>query len=232
MNQVYTLLSNIGVGKTSIISTFSKGVFDEHEKVTTGASFSSKTLFYEKYDKNVKFEIWDTCGQEKYRSLTHLFYKDAVVAILVYDITSRKSYEEVTKFWYSEIKEKGAKDVMLVLCGNKSDLFDREAVPPEEAKKWALVRQLNFFETSAKNSSGITEMFNEIGKVYLNTLYDFSDINKDDDNDNKVNKEIAENDKEDKEVKKKERRRTDSIKLTKKKIEMEKDDNDSRSGCC
>ena len=231
MNQVYRTLYNIGVGKTSIISTFSKGVFDEHEKVTTGANFSSKTQFYDKYDKAVKFEIWDTCGQEKYRSLTHLFYKDAIVAILVYDITSRKSYDEVTKFWYSEIKEKGDKDTILVLCGNKSDLFDKEAVTPEEAKKWAQVRKMKFFETSAKNSSGISEMFNEIGKDYLNTIYDFSDINKEGDNDNntKENKEI---DVEEKEVKKKERRRTDSIKLTKKKIELEKDDNDSRSECC
>ena len=151
MNQVYQSLYTIGVGKTSIISTFSKGVFDEHEKVTTGANFSSKTQFYDKYDKAVKFEIWDTCGQEKYRSLTHLFYKDAVVAILVYDITSRKSYDEVTKFWYSEIKEKGDKNIIIVLCGNKSDLFDKEVVTPEEAKKWAQVRQMNFFETSAKN---------------------------------------------------------------------------------
>lgn len=181
------LIGESAVGKTSIISAFSRGVFDEHEKVTTGATFSTKKLFYEKYEKCVKFEIWDTCGQEKYRSLTHLFYKDALVAVLVYDITSRKSYDEVTNFWYYEIKEKGAKNVIIVLCGNKSDLFEQEAVSGEEARKWALVRQIPFFETSAKNSTGIKEMFFEIGKQYLNTIYDFSEINKNDDE--KVNEE-------------------------------------------
>ena len=97
MNQVYRTLYNIGVGKTSIISTFSKGVFDEHEKVTTGANFSSKTQFYDKYDKAVKFEIWDTAGQEQFRSIAQIFYKNASCCILAYDITRRKSFEEIKK---------------------------------------------------------------------------------------------------------------------------------------
>ena len=77
---------SLGVGKTSIISTFSSGVFNAHEQVTTGATFSSKKLFYEKYDKSVKFEIWDTCGQEIYRSLITNFYRNSSLAFIVYAV--------------------------------------------------------------------------------------------------------------------------------------------------
>ena len=215
------LIGESNVGKTSIISAFSRGVFNEHEKVTTGATFSTKKLFYNKYEKCVKFEIWDTCGQEKYRSLTHLFYKDAIVAILVYDITSRKSYDEVTNFWYYEIKEKGAKNVIIVLCGNKSDLFDQETVTGEEARKWALVRQIPFFETSAKNSTGIGEMYFEIGKQYLNTIYDFSEINKNDDE--KVHEDIVNGYSESENSKKADNKKKEKSKKEEKAKEKRKD---------
>lgn len=215
------LIGESNVGKTSIISAFSRGVFNEHEKVTTGATFSTKKVFYEKYEKCVKFEIWDTCGQEKYRSLTHLFYKDAIVAILVYDITSRKSYDEVTNFWYYEIKEKGAKNVIIVLCGNKSDLFDQETVTGEEARKWALVRQIPFFETSAKNSTGIGEMYFEIGKQYLNTIYDFSEINKNDDE--KVHEDIVNGYSESENSKKADNKKKEKSKKEEKAKEKRKD---------
>lgn len=215
------LIGESNVGKTSIISSFSRGVFNEHEKVTTGATFSTKKVFYDKYEKCVKFEIWDTCGQEKYRSLTHLFYKDAIVAILVYDITSRKSYEEVTNFWYYEIKEKGAKNVIIVLCGNKSDLFEQETVTGEEARKWALVRQIPFFETSAKNSTGIGEMYFEIGKQYLNTIYDFSEINKNDDE--KVHEDIVNGYSESENSKKADNKKKEKSKKEEKAKEKRKD---------
>ena len=215
------LIGESNVGKTSIISSFSRGVFNEHEKVTTGATFSTKKVFYEKYEKCVKFEIWDTCGQEKYRSLTHLFYKDAIVAILVYDITSRKSYDEVTNFWYYEIKEKGAKNVIIVLCGNKSDLFEQETVTGEEARKWALVRQIPFFETSAKNSTGIGEMYFEIGKQYLNTIYDFSEINKNDDE--KVHEDIVNGYSESENSKKADNKKKEKSKKEEKAKEKRKD---------
>ena len=105
MNQVYRTLYNIGVGKTSIISTFSKGVFDEHEKVTTGANFSSKTQFYDKYDKAVKFEIWDTCGQEKYRSINKLYFKQVGIVLFVYAIDNEKSFNTINDYWIKVVKE-------------------------------------------------------------------------------------------------------------------------------
>ena len=121
MNQVYRTLYNIGVGKTSIISTFSKGVFDEHEKVTTGANFSSKTQFYDKYDKAVKFEIWDTCGQEIYRSLITSYYKNASLAVIVYAINDKNSFEDI-EMWIKEVRTYSNPDIKLFLIGNKKDL--------------------------------------------------------------------------------------------------------------
>lgn len=197
--------------------------------MTTGATFSAKKLFYEKYDKSVKFEIWDTCGQEKYRSLTHLFYKDALVAILVYDITSKTSYNEVINFWYNEIKEKGAKDVLIVICGNKSDLFDKEEISGEVARNWAKEKGISYYETSAKNKSGITEMFYGIGNTYLNMVFDFSDINKEE-NDNQVNHDIINAYKEKEDTKKeKKKKKKETVKLDE---VIDKDDSNARSRCC
>lgn len=76
---------------------------------TAGASFVSKTMYFDNYDKTMKFEIWDTAGQEKYRSLSKIFYKDATVAILVYDITRKQSFEEIKKYWISQLKEQAPK---------------------------------------------------------------------------------------------------------------------------
>lgn len=72
---------------------------------TTGASFAAKSMHFDKYDKTLKFEIWDTAGQEKYRSLTKIFYKDASVAILVYDITRKDSFDEIKNYWINQLRE-------------------------------------------------------------------------------------------------------------------------------
>jgi small GTP-binding protein len=76
---------------------------------TTGASFAAKTMYFEGADKNLKFEIWDTAGQEKYRALTKIFYKDASVAIMVYDVTRKESFEEIKNYWYNQLKEHAPK---------------------------------------------------------------------------------------------------------------------------
>ena len=100
------LLGESSVGKTSIITRFIDDVFNQDIITTTGTSYATKTVIYKDYkNKVVKFEIWDTAGQEKYRSLSQIFYKDAAIAILVYDITKEKSFEEMEKFWYKQIKE-------------------------------------------------------------------------------------------------------------------------------
>ena len=106
------LLGESGVGKTCIIARFINNTFEENLISTTGASYAGKTMTFDEYQgRSIKFEIWDTAGQEKYRSLTKIFYKDAAVAILVYDITRKESYEEIQNYWYNQIKEFAPKNI-------------------------------------------------------------------------------------------------------------------------
>ena len=106
------LLGESGVGKTCIIARFINNTFEENLISTTGASYAGKTMTFDEYGgKSIKFEIWDTAGQEKYRSLTKIFYKDAGAAILVYDITRKESYEEIQKYWYNQIKDHAPKNI-------------------------------------------------------------------------------------------------------------------------
>jgi len=105
------LLGETGVGKTSIINRYINNVYNTDSMSTSGASFAAKTMFFEEYDKNHKFEIWDTAGQEKFRSLTKMFYKDAAVAVLVYDITRKGSFEEVKNYWLPQLKEHAPKKI-------------------------------------------------------------------------------------------------------------------------
>jgi small GTP-binding protein len=102
-------ISKLGVGKTSIISRYINNTFQSNNMSTTGATFAAKTMYFDNHDKNVKFEIWDTAGQEKYRSLTKIFYKDASVAILVYDICRKQSFEDIKNFWLGQLKEQAPK---------------------------------------------------------------------------------------------------------------------------
>ena len=105
------LLGESGVGKTCIIDRFINDNFDDNQKTTGISTFIAKTMTFDEFQgKSVKFEIWDTAGQEKYRSLNKIFYKDAGVAILVYDITNSQSFEEIRQYWSNQIKEFAPKD--------------------------------------------------------------------------------------------------------------------------
>ena len=105
------LLGESGVGKTCIIERFIDDIFEAGKTLTNIASFRAKTMTFEKFQgKSIKFEVWDTAGQEKYRALNKLFYQDAGVAILVYDITNSQSFEEIRQYWSNQIKEFAPKD--------------------------------------------------------------------------------------------------------------------------
>ncbi len=106
------LLGEVSVGKTCIINRFVNNSFDIRELSSSSASFITKTVKFDDMDEEIKFEIWDTVGQEKYRSLTKIFYKDSSVAILVYDITNKKSFEEIKNYWYNQIKEYAPKNII------------------------------------------------------------------------------------------------------------------------
>ena len=162
------LIGESGVGKTSIISQFVNQVFQEDVESSSSGTFNSKTLIYDN-NKVLKLEIWDTAGQEKYRSLASMFYKEASAAILVYDITRKESFEQIQNYWVGQIKENGPTNIILALCGNKSDLIDEEKVDEEQARNYAKEINAMFYPTSAKNDSGITDLFLQIAKKYTNS---------------------------------------------------------------
>ena len=161
------LLGESGVGKTSIISQFTKGLFNQDIMSTNGATFSTKKKEFKEQNKILSFEIWDTAGQEKYRSLAKMFFKDAAVTLLVYDITNKDSFIEIKDYWMDLVKENGPEQVIMYIVGNKYDLSEKEGVSEEEIRKYAQSQSISLWFTSAKDSTGIDELFEEIGKKYL-----------------------------------------------------------------
>ena len=105
------LIGEGGVGKTCIILRFLNNEFQEGIPLTTGASFADKVLSIKEYNTKLEYKIWDTAGQERYRGLAKIFYKNADIVILVYDITRRKTFDEMKNYWYQQIKENVTKDI-------------------------------------------------------------------------------------------------------------------------
>ena len=167
------LLGESGVGKTCIISRYVNNTYDEKSETTNGASYASKVIDLEQYKQSLRFDIWDTAGQEKYRSLTKFFYKDAAIAILVYDITRRDSFEEVRKYWYEQLKTCGEKNIVIGLAGNKCDMFDKEAVTEAEARSFANEIGAQFQLTSAFKNLGIEYLFRMVGCKYLDPNFQY-----------------------------------------------------------
>ena len=163
------LLGDSGVGKACIISRYISGAFDQNSPTTNGASYASKIV--EIANKSVSLDIWDTAGQEKYKSLTKFFYKDAKVAILVYDITQKESFTNMKQYWYEQLKEFGSKDIIIGVAGNKCDMYEKEDVSENEGKEFA--EQIGaFFEmTSAKNNTGINDLFMNAAQRFFDPNY-------------------------------------------------------------
>ena len=109
------LVGEAGVGKTCIIVRFINNEYYEGAPSTTGANYASKVLEFKEYNKSLQYEIWDTAGEERYRGLAKIFYKDAAIAILVYDITNRKSFEEIKNYWHEQIKESSSKNISKII---------------------------------------------------------------------------------------------------------------------
>ena len=172
------VVGEVGVGKTQLIMDFVyEGLFEKDHQITTGGTFSIKTGKCDN-GKTLKFEIWDTAGQKKYRSSTRLFYKDINAVIMVYNITIKQTFEELKIFWTDEIKEKAGKDVILAIAANYSDLINHEEVDEVEAREYAKSIDALFFSVSQKNVKTIENLFTEIGKKYMkcgNITYDIDE---------------------------------------------------------
>ena len=161
------LVGESGVGKTCIISRYISGSYNDNCPTTNGASYCSKNVRYENLGKNLLLDVWDTAGQERYKSLTKFFYKDAAVAILVYDITRKETFNSLKNYWYSQVKENARDNIVLGIAGNKCDLYEKEEVSEAEAREFAVNIGAIFKLTSAQNNTGINELFHDAGNKYL-----------------------------------------------------------------
>ena len=161
------LLGEAGVGKTSIITRYISGSFSQIVMTSTGSSFVAKKIELED-KKKVKLQIWDTAGQEKYRSLAKIFYQSAAVAVLVYDITLKKSFEQIKEYWVKEIKENAPEDIIIAIAANKSDDYLNQEVTMDEGKELAKSLDALFICTSAKLGNGIDDLFKLSGEKFLN----------------------------------------------------------------
>ena len=166
------LIGESGVGKTSIISRYINNSFDLQVLTSSSAQFISK-IIYLTDEISLKFDIWDTAGQEKFRSLAKIFYKDAKVIILVYDITNKASFDNLKNYWFNEIEENSISDVILAIVGNKDDLYEMEQVSIEEGKKFAKEKNAIFKRTSALSNRNIESLFLDIAKKIIDPNYDY-----------------------------------------------------------
>ena len=160
------LVGESGVGKTSIINRYVMDKFaNEFFPTTIRSSFQKKLNVG---NKNLNFTIWDTCGQEQYRSMTKDFYRNAVICLLVYDITNQKSFQEVKAFWFDDAIKNRGKEIIFGLAGNKSDLQEKK-VSDEEASDWAQANNVIFGLTSAAESRGIDDLFKRLASKLIET---------------------------------------------------------------
>jgi len=149
-------LGDQSVGKTSIINRFIFDTFDGKDHPTVGIDFISKTLYHD--DKSMKLQLWDTAGQERFRTLIPSYIRDCHIAIIVYDITSRSSFNNLSK-WVEDVRNERGADVVLVIVGNKTDMADKRVVPIEEGDAKSKELETMYLEVSANTGNNIKELF-------------------------------------------------------------------------
>ncbi|MCJ1441327.1 MAG: Ras- protein Rab-11A [Stictis urceolatum] len=153
------LIGDSGVGKSNLLSRFTRNEFNLDSKSTIGVEFATRSIQVD--TKTIKAQIWDTAGQERYRAITSAYYRGAVGALLVYDISKHSTYENVTR-WLKELRDHADANIVIMLVGNKSDLRHLRAVPTDEAKQFASENKLSFIETSALDASNVELAFQNI----------------------------------------------------------------------
>jgi len=154
------LLGDISVGKTCILTRYSDNTFREEHFVTIGLDFIKKSVNLDN-GKTVNIQIWDTAGQDRFKSITKNYYKGAHGIILIYDVTTRMTFDNVRN-WINTIKEEVDDKVNVILVGNKIDNNDNRKVTTEEGQEIANEYKLPFYETSAKTGDNINKAFNDL----------------------------------------------------------------------
>jgi len=150
------IVGDSSVGKTNLVKRFMNNTFIKDSKATVGVEFMSKTFIVNK--KVFKVELWDTAGQERYKAITAAYYKGAKGAMIVYDVTSKSTFDNVDK-WCNELRMKGSNNINIIMIGNKTDLKDNIVINSDMSQEKGKFLQIPVMETSALDSSNVKEAF-------------------------------------------------------------------------
>ncbi|CAN6587652.1 unnamed protein product [Malus baccata var. baccata] len=161
------LIGDSAVGKSNLLARFARDEFYPNSKSTIGVEFQTQKVDIN--GKEVKAQIWDTAGQERFRAVTSAYYRGAVGALLVYDISRHQTFDSIGR-WLNELHTHSDMNVVTILVGNKSDLNDAREVPTSEGKALAEAQGLFFMETSALDSSNVSAAFQMVVKEIYNIL--------------------------------------------------------------
>lgn len=153
------LIGDSAVGKSQLLNRFARNEFTLDSKATIGVEFQTRTIMVDQ--KTVKAQIWDTAGQERYRAVTSAYYRGAVGAMLVYDVTKRQTFDHIAR-WLEELRSHADNNIVIMLIGNKTDLATLRAVPTEDAKEFAEKEGLFFLETSALEATNVDTAFHTV----------------------------------------------------------------------
>ncbi|KAM6411773.1 ras-related protein Rab-2A isoform 1-T1 [Pluvialis apricaria] len=151
----YIIIGDTGVGKSCLLLQFTDKRFQPVHDLTIGVEFGARMITID--GKQIKLQIWDTAGQESFRSITRSYYRGAAGALLVYDITRRDTFNHLTT-WLEDARQHSNSNMVIMLIGNKSDLESRREVKKEEGEAFAREHGLIFMETSAKTASNVEEV--------------------------------------------------------------------------
>jgi small GTP-binding protein len=154
----------LDVGKTNLLSRYAEGRFSSDFEATLGCEYTSKVINVS--EGKVLVQIWDTAGQEAYRAITRSYYQKTSCAVVVFDLTDMKTFEQANE-WYVECKEMCSRNVEVVMVGNKKDLEKERVVSYEQAKQYAEENEIEYFETSALSGEGVKELFEFIVDVLV-----------------------------------------------------------------
>ena len=169
------IVGDTGVGKTNLVKRFVHKTYNENTEPTIGVEYFSNNYLIN--DILCKIDLWDTGGQERYKSITSAYYKGASGAIIVYDVTSSTTFNNIEK-WLQEIKERTSRDIKIIMIGNKTDLENKRVISKEISKNKAADLNIPVIETSALNASNVKEAFHlMIKEIYNSSISKIDDSN-------------------------------------------------------